>query len=295
MTIQGRGKKRMKRWLCVFTCLTTRALHLELAFGLDTSSFLNCFYRMVGRRGVPEEVISDNGTNFVGAVRELKELWDSVDKKKVQAVTSAQRIKWDFNPPAAPHLGGPFEIMVKAAKRALYSILHQSDVSDEELLTAFVGAESLINSRPLTPISSDSRDITPLTPNHFIIGQLGGTLAPDDSNNRDLRKRWRRVQELVRHYWRRWMQEWLPLLSARRKWTRPYNNIKVDDVVLILSTDTPRAQWPMGRVTEVFPGKDGLVRVADVMVHGKTMRRQSLSCVLWRSQKDNVITPEEQG
>ena len=73
-TIQGRGKARQKRYLCLFTCLLSRAVHLELAFGLDTDAFLNAFYRMVNRRGLPQEVVSDNEGNFVGAEKELREV-----------------------------------------------------------------------------------------------------------------------------------------------------------------------------------------------------------------------------
>ena len=205
-----------------------------------------------------------------------------MDKDQVETTTAAQKVKWSFNPPAAPHFGGPFEIMVKAAKRALYAILGSSDVTDEELMTAMVGAESLINSRPLTTVSTDPKDATPLTPNHFVIGQLGGELAPEiDGATMHLRQRWRRVQELVRHFWNRWLCEWLPLLSTRRKWKKPQDNIRVGDIVLVLSNDTPRAQWPIGRVVDVFPGKDGLVRVTDVLVNGKMLRRPISNSVLW--------------
>ena len=275
VTTHGRGKARTKRWLCLFTCLATRAVHLELAFHLDTDSFLNCFFRMVSRRGVPEEVLSDNGTNFVGAVRELRELWNQVDKQKVQAATSSHKVKWSFNPPSAPHFGGPFESMVKSAKRALYHILGNSDIDDEALITALAGAEHMINSRPLTTQSVDPRDETPLTPNHFIFGQLGGSFAPDDVGDQDYhpRKRWRRVQELLSHFWKRWIREWLPRLSARSKWCKPYNNFAVGDVVLVMSPDTPRGKWPLGRVMEVYPGKDGFVRVVKVLVNGKEISR----------------------
>ena len=130
--------------------MTTRAVHLELAFGLDTDSFLNAFYRMTSRRGVPNQVTSDNGTNFVGANRELCELWDNVDKSKVQAMTSIKGVKWNFNPPLAPHFGGVHEALVKSAKRAIYAILNKADITDEELLTAFTGALCSTRDRLLT-------------------------------------------------------------------------------------------------------------------------------------------------
>ena len=118
ITVQGRGKKRMKRYLCLFTFLTSRAVHLEMPYALDTDSFLNAFYRMASRRGLPEEVISDNGSNFVGAERELKELVEKLDQEKIKKSAANKGIKWYFNPPLAPHFGGVHETMIKAAKRA---------------------------------------------------------------------------------------------------------------------------------------------------------------------------------
>ena len=114
-TIQGRGRRQQKRWLCVFTCLSVRAVHLEMAWAMDTDAFLNAFSRFASRRGVPKEVVSDNGTNFVGAVNELKEVFNQLDQEKIKRKTSAQKVKWLFNPPAGPHFGGVHEILVKAA------------------------------------------------------------------------------------------------------------------------------------------------------------------------------------
>ncbi len=150
ITIQGRGKRRQKRYLAIFTCLATRAVHLEIAYALDTDSFLNAFYRMASRRGLPNEIISNNGGNFVGAEKELKELIRQLDTRRIQVSTANQAIKGHFNPPYARQFGGAHETMIKAAKRAVHAILSNADIRDEELHTAFVGAEALVNSRPLT-------------------------------------------------------------------------------------------------------------------------------------------------
>jgi hypothetical protein len=150
-----------------------------MAWGLDTDTFLNAFTRFTrftSRRGVPKDVVSDCGTNFVGAVNELKELYNQLDKEKIQHATADKGDKWLFNPPAGPHFGGAHEIMVKSAKRAIYGVLGNNDVTDEELITTFSGAESLINSRPLTYQTADPRDDVPLTPNHFLHGQMGGEM-----------------------------------------------------------------------------------------------------------------------
>ena len=205
ITIHGREKRRVKRYLCLFTCLTSRAVHLEIAYGLDTDSFLNAFCRMASRRGLPEEMISDNGTNVVGANRELQELVEKLDKNKIASSTANRGLKWHLNSPLAPHFGGVHETMIKAAKKAIYGILGNADVTDEELMIAFTGAEGLIISRPLTFQSANPADDVPLTPNHFLHGQIGGKFDPESVDERDfnLRKRWRRVQELIRHFWNR--------------------------------------------------------------------------------------------
>ena len=114
-TVQGRGKQLQNRWFCLFTCLATRAVHLELAWGLDTGSFLNAFARFTSRRGVPKEMVSDSGTNFVGAVRCVK---NQLDNGRIQRATVNDKIKWSFNPLGDPHFGGTHEVMIKAAKKS---------------------------------------------------------------------------------------------------------------------------------------------------------------------------------
>ena len=225
---------------------------------LGTDAFLNVLTRMVARREWPKLMLSDNGSNYVGAAQEIKELVDSMDQDKIQRLTSNQGIEWQFNPPEAPHFGGVFERMIKSAKRAIYAILNEADVNDKELQTVFTGAESLLNSRPLTTVSGDVNDEPVLTPNHFLIGQMGGELAPDtiDTTAVSVRRRWRRIQELICRVWSRWMREYLPSIGSRQKWFQPSKNLTVGDVVLVIDPDAPRRDWKLGRIEAVHPGKD---------------------------------------
>ena len=133
----------------------------------------------------------------------------------------------------------------------------------------------MINSRPLTYQSANPEDTTPLTPNHFLLGQMGGNFAPevDQGTCYNPKKRWRRIQELNRHFWHRWMTEWIPSLSARKKWFHERKNLQVNDVVLVVSSDSHRAHWPLGRVIEVYPGKDGLIRSVKLQVGDKQLVR----------------------
>ena len=271
---QTRGKTCQKRYLCLFTCLAARAVHLEVAFRLYTDLFLNAFFQMASHRGLPEDVC-DNGTNFVGGSNELKDL--GALKKKIQDATLSYGVNWHLNPPLTPHFSGVHEIMIKAAKRAIYAILNCADITDEELLSAVIGTEGLMNSRPLTYQSTNPSDLTPLTPNHFLCGQFGGKFAPETVDKMDfnLRKRWHRAQELVDHFWHKWLREWIPSLSGRKKWSSDRVDLKVGDVVIVMSTDTPRGKWPLGRIVKLFPGKGSKVRVVDVQV-GRTVFRRPI-------------------
>ena len=133
-------------------------------------------------------------------------------------------------------------------------------------MTAFTGAEALLNSRPLNYQSANPEDDVLLTPNHFLFGQVGGQFAPEsvDETTFNPKKRWRRVQELVRHFGHRWFRDWLPALNVRRKWLTVERDIQVDDVVLVMSPKTPRGHWPLG---------DGHVRVAKVQVRKEEFLR----------------------
>ena len=275
LTIQGRGRARTKRYLCLFVSLQTRCCHLEMATSLDTGSFMNAFTRMAARRGWPKKMVSDNGSNFVAADREIRELVAELDQEQIRRTTANKGVEWYWNPPAAPHFGGVFESMIKAAKRAISAILQDADVTDEELQTCFTGVESLLNSRPLTTISDDPNDEPVLTPNHFIIGQMGGDIVPDsvDMTEFNPRQRWRRIQELIRRVWQRWLREYLPYIGSRHKWFSKDKNLKEDDVVIVIDPDARRRDWKVGRIVRTYPGADGLVRVVDVKVGDKILKR----------------------
>ena len=218
---------------------------------------------------------SDNAKNFKAADKELKALLLQLDEDKIKASTSNKGIVWHFTPTLAPHFGGVHESMIKSAKRSLNAVLGNADITDEELMTALTGVEALVNSRPLTYQSANPHDDIPLTPNHFLHGQIGGHFAPSsvDHTQYNLQKRWRRIQELVRHFWHRWLREWIPTLSSRKKWHREHRDVQVGEIVIVISPDTTRGNWPLGRILEVYPGRDGWVRVAKVQVGEGTLVR----------------------
>ncbi|XP_068692777.1 uncharacterized protein [Montipora foliosa] len=230
---------------------------------------------MTARRSWPKKMVSDNGSNFVAADREIGQLVAELDQEQIRRTTANKGVEWYWNPPAAPHFGGVFESMIKAAKRAISAILQDADVTNEELPTCFTVVESLLHLRSLTTISDDSNDEPVLTPNHFIIGQMGGDIVPDsvDMTEFNPRQRWRRIQELIRRVWQRWLREHLPYIGSRHKWFSKEKNLNEDDAVIVIDPDARRRDWKLGRIVRTYPGADGLVRVVDVKVDDKVLKR----------------------
>ncbi|XP_064637218.1 uncharacterized protein LOC135493659 [Lineus longissimus] len=163
-----RGRSTVKRWGVLFECMNVRAVHLEIAESMDTSSFVNALRRFIGRRGCPSDMWSDNGTNFVGGQRELREAMEQWNQGQIEAELSQKGIRWHFQPPGAPHMSGVWERLVRSTKRTLKAILGEGLVSDETLHTAHVEAEAILNSRPLCKASEDPKDEEALTPGHSI-------------------------------------------------------------------------------------------------------------------------------
>ena len=265
-TIVGRGQTRYKRWLCLFTCLYTRAIHCEIAYGMETSDFFNCLNNFIARRGKIRYIWSDNGTNFRGAQTEIRQLLDQLSTDELQEHLAENELTFKFNTPNAPHQGGVWESLVKSSKRAIFNILKTQDFTDGQLIAAFTQAENIINSRPLGYVSSDPNDHRVITPNMLITGRLDGFQMPPNVDTTDFhpRQKWRMIQDIQKQVWKRFLREILPNLGVRQKWTRDQRNYQVGDEVLIIDPTIRRYKWLPGRITQVHPGRDGIVRNVDV-------------------------------
>ena len=255
-------RRTEKRYALLITCLSTRAVHLEVSYTLDTDSLLMSLRRFFSRRGTPSVIWSDNGSSFVAGKKELAQSFLSVDQDRMLDAMTKHHIKWVFNPPAAPHMGGSWERLVAAVKRPLRVVLGPSVVDDEVLQTVLCEVEFMVNSRPITYISSEADDFSPLTPNHFLLGYPYRGLPPSTVTSSDAigKRKWRHACSLADHLWQRWKREYLPTLLPREKWTKESSAPSEDDVVLIVDDDLPRGQWRLGKVLETYPGRDGVVR-----------------------------------
>ncbi len=149
-------------------CLPVRAVHLEVAYSLDTNSCINCIRRFMCRRGQVLHLRSDNGTNFIGAQRELRNALKSLDHDTIQSTFLSEGIKWTFNTPAGSHHGGVWERLIRLVKKVLYSTLQQQCLDDENFHTILCEAEAILNDRPITKLSDDPNDLEALTPNHIL-------------------------------------------------------------------------------------------------------------------------------
>ncbi|KAL0894481.1 hypothetical protein ABMA27_013075 [Loxostege sticticalis] len=266
-------RSREKRYVALFTCLVTRAIHLEVVGSLTADNAIMALRRLIARRGCPTKIVSDNGTAFTGASRLLKEAWMEIEHTKVMEFAASNQIEWQFIPPAAPSMGGAWERLVRSVKRCLSVVLREKAPKEEILITLLAEIEYLINSRPLTHVPVAHEDEPALTPNHFLL-RANATLPTPESSDRDLicRLGWKKAVRLADEFWTRWVKEYLPNLVPRGP-SRETNNVKVGDIVFICDGNLPRGVWPRGRVVQVFPGKDGVVRVADVRTSAGVLRR----------------------
>ncbi|XP_044755398.1 uncharacterized protein LOC123314290 isoform X1 [Coccinella septempunctata] len=246
-----------KAWIAVFTCAVYRAIHLELLTSLSTEIFIQSLRRFIARRGRPKIIYSDNGTNFVGAYNMFKSLdWSIVTK-----FCSLERIIWKFNPPAAPWWGGFWERLIRILKNLLRRTLGKASLNFEEMFTVLCDCEAVINSRPITFLSDSVDDLCPLTPAMFIqdIKEIGVNDC-DVVECSKLTRRAKYRQKLGEQLRKRFRIEYLGQLKHRFK-TQSVRQLKVGEVVLVGNDNSKRGDWPLACVTELFPGKDGSVRL----------------------------------
>ena len=260
----------IKAYVCLFVSLTIKAVHLELVSDLSTDAFIAALRRFISRRGKPSLIWSDHGTNFIGAVRELKEFITFFQNQQTQGVISEfcsmQNITWSFIPERTPHFGGLWEAAVKSMKRHLKRVIGETKLTFEEFATVLTEVEACLNSRPLAPLPCEGDTVEPLTPGHFLIGRPLEALPNSSASYRSisLLRRWHLCQHLIRHFWKRWATEYIDIIRRFMKWHHPSRNLQVGDVVLLQEDNLIPTKWPLGCIVNTYPGKDEIVRVVDV-------------------------------
>ena len=268
--------------ICVFVCLATRAVHLEVVSEESTPAFMAALQRFVCRRGCPQHLYSDNGGNFVGARNKLTKLYKFLNSQESDEdikhfLSTHHPVQWHNIPAYSPHMGGLWEAAVKQMKKHLLRVMGVRRFTFEELSTIACRIEACLNNRPLLPLTSHSMDgVTALTPGHFLLNKAT-TVYPEDPTpltRMDLKQKWDLCQAVVQQWWTRWHKEYLNALQARTKWQTTSTNLRVGDVVAI----RPRGKfvpshWPIGLIVNTLPGKDDRVRVVNIKTKAGTLQR----------------------
>ncbi|XP_072030174.1 uncharacterized protein [Amphiura filiformis] len=286
------GRVTRKRYGMLFTCMNSRAVHIEVAHTLDTSSCIDGIRRFIARRGPVKVIHSDNGTNLVGADNELQRALQELDQDQIQNFSTSHTFEWRYNPPAASHHGGVWERQIRTVRKLMCAILNEQHLktcrSDEQLHTFMCEIESTLNSRPLTRVSDDPDDLDVIAPRDLLLLRPRADMPPGCFVEKDIyaRRRWRQIQYLADLFWQRWLKEYLPELQRRQRWLQPQRNLKTGDVVLIVDESAPRNSWLMGKIVTTLPDKNGRVRQVDVRTKSSTLRRPiSKLCLLLEAEE----------
>ena len=257
-------RSNVKRWIAVFTCLATRAIHLEVVYDMTTASFLQAFRRFCCARGNTVRVLySDNATTFKGADAEMKRGLADLESNKVDRELANRAVEWHFNPPYASHQGGVYERMIKSVRKVLAGLpaFLVKTPSDETLLTVLKECEAIINDRPLTYIGNSPDEPSPLTPNMILHGYLCKDIGPlytlCDSDQ--YRSSWKYCQVAKEQFRERFIKEYVMMLQPRQKWYKTEPNLRVNEVVLVKDQDLFRHEYPMAVVEEPHPSNDGKI------------------------------------
>lgn len=282
-----RSIRHIKAYICIFTCMVTKAVHIKVVTDLTTEAFLAALTRFVSRRGLCTDLYSDCGTNFVGAKNALHKVLLSSGRPKLQDFAVSHSIKFHFNPPAAPHQGSIWESAIKSVKHHLRRVMGTHTLTLSQFMTLTSQVEAILNSRPLTSLSNDPNNLNPLTLGHFLIGSPLAAIPEEGlletPSNR--LKHWQLVQALQQRIWKRWHREYLQTLQQRLKWSSPSQNLRPGDLVLV-HQDTPPLTWPLARITDVTTGQDEMVRVVRLKTQNTTLCRPAVKVFLLPCNED---------
>nr|CAH7749587.1 unnamed protein product [Callosobruchus chinensis] len=281
----GRGTKISKCYVALFVCFLSKAVHLELVTDLSKDCFILALRRFISRRGKPSRIFSDNGTNFVAASCELKELGRFIGKSNNELVSSFanEGVDWRFIPTHSPHFGGLWEAGVKTMKHHLKRVVGGVSLTFEYFYTLLVEVEAIMNSRPISPLSSSHHDLNPLTPSHFLLGRTSNCIPDPDLRSISLNRLdiYQHLQQMKQHIRSRWSKEYVTELQQRCKWKSTQGELKEGDMVIIKEDNLPPLKWKLGRVTSLHSGSDGVNRVATVKtLNGFVKRAFSKLCPL---------------
>ena len=270
--------KETKVWGCIFTCLQSRAIHLEIVDDLSAEEFILALRRFVSRVGTPKSLFSDNGTNFTASAKELKKLFKNINWERVEKECLSKGIEWKFAVEAAPFTNGVAERMIQTVKKHVRIIIGSARLTKKHLEIVLKETELIVNNRPLSVVSPEEEELTPITPFQLMMGKTANFL-PDPNWKKQIEhpgtftKMWKLRQRLQNEFWKKWKKEYLMKQDIRRKWKVPSKTDLLHRIVIINDDNQPRNSWKLARIIECIPSKDGLIRTVILKTPQSTLRR----------------------
>ena len=279
--LTNRKSSTLKAYICLFTCSTCGAIHLEMVLDLTAESFVSAFRRFVARRGLPSKIYSDNGTTFVSSAKSIATVISGkTNDNALIDICLKYNISWDFIVPKASWWGGFYERMVGLVKRCLRKIVGRALMTYLEFETTLIQIEGVINSRPLTYISEDPLDGEVITPNHLILGRQehdNQFQCVSESTIETIQTRKEHQNNIIRQFWNKFQKEYLLSLRARNTQKNSHGAEPQEGDVVLMQDQLPRSMWRLGLIESLIKGQDGHVRAAELRLPPRGQQNTKLT------------------
>ena len=256
-------------YVVIFVDMSSRFVVLELLQDRTTESFLLAFMRMTAAYGSVNTILSDNAPEYHRANKEIQAVMEMITSEETRKKLGERGVDWKFIPALSPKKNSVSEIMVREAKKSLYKTFNGRRFTQTELETALKLAQASLNSRPLIAVSDDVEDgnILTLTPSHLVLGRAIVTLPTsldkldiNALNKIPVKTRWEQRRKAERRFFLRWQNEYLNVLKERTHNLAKTKPLQRGDICLLINERRNRLSWPLARVVETFPSRDGKVR-----------------------------------
>ena len=276
-----RGPKVHKKvWGVLFTCTASRAVQLDVAVDYSTEAVLHPIRRLLAVRGATRVIISDPGSQLIGASNEMKEWVSGWDKEALIRFGAEKNIEWNFIMAASQHQNGAAESLIKFSKGVIKSFLRSygdTKLTLNEMFTLLWETANVVNERPIGIRPNSQTDTEYLSPNSLLLGRNSSRICSGPFNSKDIfedesssvRTRFHLVQKICDQFWANWMKLYFPTLLWRQKWHHQKRNLKVGDICVLQDANAIRGEWRLTKVVDVYPDKSGIVRNVEVAVAPK--------------------------
>ena len=261
-TVKHAGRGEKKRWALLATCFVTRAVAIYPLTDMTLSSVIFALVKMQSQFPSLRKIFSDNGSNFKGADRELREAMASWNEQEAQDRAAEYGLEWVFGPAYCGSYGGVWERLIQIVKNSFKACIGNKVLTVDSFDALCMGVAGVVNRRPLTRATNATDDFMVLSPAHFIypytfVHSSNAVLPPLPDRGDHLRATWTALRSILDEFWRLWREEYLETLQKREKWTSSTPPLAIGDVVLVKEDITPRERWKLGRIIEVLGSDDG--------------------------------------